>query len=153
MFVGTQNTWDKYLPQLAGAIRSSVNKETGFTANKLMLGRETCHPADLMFPGGESRAPEQSTDEYVKDLEAAITSAHRIARENLKTSQKRMKKSYDVKILEKSYQVGDPVYILDKASVKGKSKKLCPPWKDPGIIVEKLSSAIHRVKTKTGHPR
>ncbi len=111
-FVGTQNTWDKFLPQLACAIRSSVNRHTGFTPNKLMLGRETNLPADLIFEGSVSRMPE-TADEYVKELEASIIRAHKIARDNLKVSQKRMKRQYDVRILQNSYHVGDPVYILE----------------------------------------
>ena len=36
------------------AIRSTVNRQTGFTQNFLMLGREVLHPIDLMLhPGGE----------------------------------------------------------------------------------------------------
>ena len=39
-FIGkNQNQYDIYLPQLAGAIRSSVSRSTGYTANTLMLGR------------------------------------------------------------------------------------------------------------------
>ena len=36
------------------AIRSTVNRQTGFTPNSLMLGRELLQPIDLMLnPGGE----------------------------------------------------------------------------------------------------
>ena len=35
-----QNQWDIHLPQLAGVMRKSVNRQTGYTLNKLMLGRE-----------------------------------------------------------------------------------------------------------------
>jgi hypothetical protein len=35
-----QRSWDKYLPQLARALRSSVNRSTGYTPNMMMLGRE-----------------------------------------------------------------------------------------------------------------
>lgn len=49
-FVDTlQNNWDRHLPQLASAIRSSVNRHTGYTPNKLMLGREVSVPTDLVF--------------------------------------------------------------------------------------------------------
>ena len=40
---------DIHLPQLAGAISSSVNLHTGYTPNKLMLGREVNTLADLVF--------------------------------------------------------------------------------------------------------
>ena len=41
--------WDVYLPQIAGAMRATVSRSTGFTANKLMLGREVNKSADLLF--------------------------------------------------------------------------------------------------------
>ncbi|VDI62765.1 Hypothetical predicted protein [Mytilus galloprovincialis] len=44
-----QENWDQHIAQLGGAMRSSVNRSTGYTPNKLMLGRETNQPADLMF--------------------------------------------------------------------------------------------------------
>ena len=37
---GNQTFWDEHLQQLAGAIRSTVNRSTGFTPNMMMLGRE-----------------------------------------------------------------------------------------------------------------
>ena len=45
----SQDNWDEHLSQLAGDIRSSMNRSTGFTPNKLMLGREVNLPADLVF--------------------------------------------------------------------------------------------------------
>ena len=55
-FVGkTRNQWDRYLRQIAGAMRSTVNRSTGFTPNMLMLGREINLPSDLMFPIKEKK--------------------------------------------------------------------------------------------------
>ena len=42
-------SWDKYLSPFAGALRSVVNLNTGFTLNKLMLGRGVNIPAALMY--------------------------------------------------------------------------------------------------------
>jgi hypothetical protein len=47
---------------------------------------------------------------------------------------------------EVEYQPGDFVYVLDTAHIKGRAKKLDPPWKGPGIIVERLSPYIYRVR-------
>ena len=56
-----------YLTQLAGALRSAVNRSTGYTANMLMLGREVNTPADLMFPGpGDKTVP--GIDDFVGNL-------------------------------------------------------------------------------------
>ena len=65
--------WDEYLPQLASAIRSSVNRSTGFTPNKLMLGRENNGPLDLIFPGPD---PDETSsyEQYLTDLVKKYTS-------------------------------------------------------------------------------
>ena len=119
---------------------------TGFTANMLMLGREVCTPADLMFP----RHKEQysSPDEYVAQLMSSMGKAHDTARAVLKTTSNRMKRNYDLRILKRTYEVGDCIYMLDTAVLKGKCKKLCPPWKGPGIIVAKLTPFLFRVKLR-----
>ncbi|XP_052691842.1 uncharacterized protein LOC128169823 [Crassostrea angulata] len=44
-----QDCWDEHLAQIAGAFRSAVNRNSRFTANKLMLCREVNMPASLMY--------------------------------------------------------------------------------------------------------
>ena len=44
------NCWDEHLVLIAGALWSAVNRNSGFTANKIMLGREFNTPADLLYP-------------------------------------------------------------------------------------------------------
>ncbi|VDI17251.1 Hypothetical predicted protein [Mytilus galloprovincialis] len=152
-----QETWDEHLAQLAGALRASVNRSTGYTPNKLMLGRETNQPADLMF--GKTDEPQYTgTEEYIISLEKALKSAHEIARNTLKTSQAKMKKDYDLRVLERQYAAGDLVYVLDTAKVKGKSKKLSSPWKGPGMIIDKITPFVYKVKLQrvvfnTNHDR
>ena len=52
--------------QLAGALRASVNRSTGFTANKLMLGKEVNTPAHLIFPLAKPDGTD--ADDYVAKL-------------------------------------------------------------------------------------
>ncbi|KAH3821789.1 hypothetical protein DPMN_123557 [Dreissena polymorpha] len=61
-----QSTGDKNIQQIAGALRASVNRSTGFTANMLMLGREVNTPTQLLFPHVSCRYDNQ--DEYVSML-------------------------------------------------------------------------------------
>ena len=128
----SQDKWDEYLQQLAGALRCSVNRHTGYTPNKMMLGREINQPADLMF-----RTPEK--EEFVTELQEAMVSAHETARKTLQTAQMRMKRDYDVKVLQREFQVGDLVYVLDSATTKGVNKKLTAPWKGPAVVITKLT--------------
>ena len=148
-FVGKQqDDWDVYLPQLAGALRSSVNRSTGFTPNQLMLGRKVYQPVDIVFPQNESENSD-SADDYVSKLRQALRTSHEIARDTLKTTQEIMKRDYDLKIFEKQYKPGDFVYVLDTATIKGKNRKLSPPWKGPGIIIQKLTPYVYKVKLKS----
>ncbi|KAL8592946.1 hypothetical protein ACOMHN_050773 [Nucella lapillus] len=69
-----------------------------------------------------------------------------------------MKRDYDLKVLLRAYSKGDLVYLLDTAVGKGKCRKLCSPWKGPGIIVRKLSASLYQVKLRnsvfvTNHDR
>ena len=68
--------------------------------------------------------------------------AHETARNTLKSTQRVMKRNYDVRVLERSYTEGDAVYIF------GNCKKLSSPWKGPGIITKKITPALFRVKLK-----
>ena len=147
-FVGkTQNQWDKYLPQIAGAMRSTVNRSTGFTPTMLMLGREINLPSDLMFPIKE-RKTFNSTENYCVDLVSSLELAHEVARERLDGNQKRMKRDYDLKVRKYQFKQGDIVYMLDQAAIKGKCKKLLPPWKGPCQVIAVLSPYHYRVQYK-----
>ena len=144
-FIGkSQSQWDKFLFQIAGAIRSTVNRSTGFTPNKMMLGRETTQPADLVFPLPSS-VKSGSSEEYVQNLTQTLRQAHETARTKLRQTQRQMKRDYDVKVYRRQFEEGDRVYILDTATPKGKTKKLCPPWKGPAVIIKRLSPYLYRV--------
>ncbi len=67
-----QHTWDVFIPQLAAALRSAVNRNTGFTANKMMLGREVNLPADLMFSSAQDKQ-QVDPESYVSQLGDTIT--------------------------------------------------------------------------------
>ena len=59
-----------------------------------------------------------------------------------------MKQNYDLRNLEKTYDVKDLVYILDKAAMKGECKKQGPIWKGPGVVTNRLSAYLYRVKIR-----
>ena len=136
--------WDEFLPQLAGSLRSAVNRSTGFTPNMLMLGREVSMPVDLVFPGPEP-IDELDYENYITGLVKHIQSAHEIAREKLKVSQSLAKRDYDLKAFTRSYSIGEAVYVLDTAVPKGKCAKLRPQWKGPGLIVRKVTAFLYEV--------
>ena len=85
---GQQEDWGLHLATIGMAIRSTVNRQTGFTPNFLMLGREVLHPIDLMLlPGGEEDRGSPGT--YVARHEEAMGNSHRELRQKLQQSQRR----------------------------------------------------------------
>jgi transposase InsO family protein len=150
-FVGKNpKSWDKLLPQIAGALRASVNRHTGFTPNQLMLGREVYMPTDLVFPCTPDRIGEGDPEEYVDQLGKSIRSAHEIARQNLKSNVEKMKKYYDVKLHMRQFEAGDAVYVLNVATAKGQSRKFAPPWKGPAMVEKRISPYLYKVRMQRG---
>ncbi|XP_062579474.1 uncharacterized protein LOC134241445, partial [Saccostrea cucullata] len=78
---GQPKSYDKYLGPLAGALRSAVNRHTGYTPNRLMLGREVNIPATFIYAPSPSTSfknrEEGEVDRYLQDLD--VQSAHDIA--------------------------------------------------------------------------
>ena len=56
-----------------------MNRKSGFTANKRMLGRKVNTPADLLYPTPRWGSP-VDLEAYVVDLEKALQTAHETAR-------------------------------------------------------------------------
>ena len=57
-----------------------------------------------------------------------------------------MKRDYDLKIFSRVYYIVDLIYVLDTATIKGQCKKLSHPWKGPGIVINRFTSYLYRVK-------
>ena len=147
-FVGDQDEWDLYLPQISAAMRSSINRSTGFTPNRLMLGREVVTPLELVHTGGLPHQEERDADDYVAGLEQGMRRAHELARDILKTGQKHMKKSYDLRLYKHQYSEASLVYVLDTAVKVGDCAKLVPPWKGPGVVTEVITPYLYKVRLR-----
>ena len=134
-----QERWDDFVGIAVGAIRATVNRSTGFTPNRMMLGREVMMPLDLMLGSDGEEARRGGT--FGADFKDGWVEAHRKAREILEGVQRRQKKYYDLRKRTTIYEVGDVVLRKNNAGVLGSSKKLNPVWK--GIwVVNKIMSAV-----------
>ena len=83
---GKKDRWDEFLPMLSMALHSSVHRQTGYSSNMLMLGREVLQPLDLMLGT--------------------------VDRDRLPTTPSSWLGDYDLHLVERSYKVGDFVYML-----------------------------------------
>ena len=136
-FIEKKNrAWDRDLPLLAMALHSTVNKNIGFTANKLILGRETTQPIHLLLGLPNTSAQRREHDPWILELAENLKTVHRYARQSLKAAQMRQKRDYDMRMLEHSYNIGDLIFLRDSSTKIGLSKKLKPPWTGPYLVVE-----------------
>ena len=138
-----QTDWDEYLPSVLFAYRTSMNASRKDSPYYLMFGREATLPTDLQFNPGRKLSPQ------VEDHRARIVSqvqvAQRLARVNLRKSQRKDKHYYDKKASNVSFQVGDEVWLHNKAKKKGLSPKLMAKWLGPFRITKKLSEVNYEL--------
>ena len=81
-----QESWDDFVGISVGAIRATVNRSTGFTPNRMMLGREVMMPLDLMLGSDGEEAKIGGT--FRADFKDGWVEAHQKAREILEGVQK-----------------------------------------------------------------
>ena len=134
--------WDIHVPLLTAAYRSTVHPATGFTPNKLMLGREVNLPIDILYP---RPAPQELPEvhEYVLSLRNRMEECYDLARKCLKKAAERQDRDYDTRISENLYSPGDLVYKRSPIH-----KKLQRPWEGPLVIIKLLGGSIYRVSNK-----
>ena len=144
--------WDEHLPLISMALHSMKNKTTGFSANQLMLGREVIQPIDLIL--GLSEQSPQNPPNWVGTLAQNLSEIHNLARKKIGETQLRQKRDYDLRIFERSYNVGDVVYLRDSSTEIGISSKLRPPWSGPFLVIS-ARPPIYRIggckKSKVVH--
>lgn len=147
---GKHKDWDRYIPALGMALRATVNQDTGYTPNMMVLGREVTVPSDIIFGVAEANTEPQTAPEYVTNLVETLRQVHEQARVNLQATQLRMKKYYDPRCYQTKYSRGDLVYRLDESTKIGHSKKLRPVWLGPYIVQDVLSPVLYRLITRKG---
>ena len=129
---GQQEDWDLHLATVDMVIRSTDNRQIGFTPNFLMLGREVLQHIDLMLnPGGEEERI--TPGRYAARHQEAMRTAHREARQKLQQSQRRQKRDYDLRLEERKYSVDDAVYIFNRSIVLDKVNNYSPFGQVPGL--------------------
>ena len=138
-----QRDWDQKLPFLMLAYRSSEHESTGYSPNKMMLGRETELPADLLYgPPPENR---QDECQYITDMKEHLENVHSLAREKMLKASDRQKRTYDHRANQHSYSDGDLVWLQTKRK-RSLAPKLQFGWEGPYRVVQKLTDLVYRIQ-------
>ena len=140
-----QNQWDKYLPQVMMAYRSSNHSSTGYTPNMMMLGRNVVLPFELVV-GLPKQEIERSLPEFICNLRESLERVHKIARETLKKSASYQKRYYDLHARKRSFEKGDLVWLYNEIRKPGICKKFIPNWKGPYLVLRKYDDLSYMIK-------
>ena len=140
-----QRDWDKFVPLVTMAYRSTPQESTQVSPNMLLFGHEINLPVDLMV-GCPNESETLSEHDYVSDLRERLEIAHDYARRHLQSSANRQKKYYDIKMSGEPYQTGDFVWLYTPVKKVGVSPKLQKFWDGPYLVLERLSDAVYRIQ-------
>ena len=124
------------------------NRSTGYSANMMMLLMDTFQPVDILMGTEGATLRDEDPSTYLKKLHKTLQEVHQLAREHLCTGLCYQKKTYDLKLQESHFEVGDLVYRLNAVSKKGECKKLKPIWIGPLVVTEVISPVLYHVKDR-----
>ena len=135
----SQRDWDDRLPLVMAAYRASPHCSTGFTPNRLFLGRENRMPLDLVM-GLSSNDENRCTtlNEFVAHQQEMAEDAYVIARECLRVAAERRKRSYDIRVKKVTFNRGDWVWYYYPRRYSRKSPKWQKMYSGPYLIVRTI---------------
>ena len=125
-----------------------VNRSMGFTTNMLQLGHEINLQVDVLYGMPAVKEFFYSATGYLKSLLSHFREVHAEARAYLRGAQRCQKKLNDVSARVRAFNVGDLVYQRNVAVKLGQSRKLCPLFKGPYLIIRVLSPYLYKVQDR-----
>jgi Integrase core domain len=135
----TQRDWDERLPQVLAAYRASPHRATGFTPNRLFLGRETQMPIDLLWGAPtEDSEVKRPLEEYVEKLKDDVEYAYELARKQLQVAADRRKATYDIRVKKCEFAPGDWVWYYYPRRYQSRSPKWQKLYTGPYLIIRAI---------------
>ena len=134
--------WDKYIPSMLMAYRTSVQDSTLFTPYFLVFGRDPILPMDTLL----QPKLKYMGDEYVPVMLERLHKAYMDAKVNLSIARTKNKENQKGSKGLPNFQPGDPVFYLDPTKITGVAPKLTLAWKPHFRIVEQKSPVTYLIK-------
>jgi transposase InsO family protein/predicted aspartyl protease len=131
-----QRDWDERLPQVMAAYRASIHNSTGYSPNYLFLGRETRMPLDLIMGAPEEDNGEpRSVDEFVQKIKEDAEANYELAREQLRVTAERRKRTYDIRVKKAEFVTGEWVWYWYPRKYIKKSPKWQKMYVGPYLVI------------------
>jgi len=149
----SQRDWDSHLPYVMAAYRSSVHSSTGFTPNKLFLGRENRAPLDLVMGiPAEDNSGCATVDDFVANQQEMAERSYQQVREHLQTNAEWRKVAYDTRVRQKEFTVSTWVWYHYPRRYQQRSPKWQRNFTGPYLIVREIPP-VNYVLQKSKHAK
>ena len=115
-----QRDWDRLLPYVTSAYRSTTHETTKETPNMMMFGREVRLPIDVCY----TKPEEPSETDYAQQLRDRLETVYQRVAEQTKSSLQRQKRNYDKKMAGTSYTEGKYVWLRNNQRNEGAKSRI-----------------------------
>lgn len=147
--VSTGKKWTDQLPPVLWAYRTTPKHSTGLSPFHLAFGAEAVLPTEIMLPTSRTASVEQGLNDQLLSNDRALLDETRLqAIEHILKYQEAIKKRYDKKVKQRSFQQGD--WVLRRAVRMSEQTKLDSNWKGPYIIDEVAPKGAYFLRTVDG---
>ena len=135
--------WDELLPAVLFAMRTSVNRTTGYTPFFLTYGREARFPIDLVY--GSVPLEERNTSEHVQRLHNTFQSAYDLVSRRQNDYIQRQRSLYQEKA--RVIQVDDLVWLFTKRPNPVLNRKFQCFYSGPYKVIRQVSNTIFEIES------
>ena len=101
--------WERWLPLMLYAYRTSKHPSTGRTPFEVMFGRTQ---SSLVFPGKEQKLDGYDPNEYKIQLRQKLAELYEIVEVNVVEAAGIQKQGYDLQSKEQTFLIGDQVWLF-----------------------------------------
>jgi hypothetical protein len=140
-FVGEcVKTWDKYLPYLLFAYREVPTESTGYSPFELLYGRTIRGPLAVIKETWLEKRPDTSNlTSYVLEMRKRLATMQEVVKKNLNKAQGKQKRSYDIRSLNRKFEVGDRVLLL----LPTPGSKIEIKWQGPYTVTKVMDNGLN----------
>ena len=145
-----QRNWHEVLPQVMAAYRASEHSATGFSPNHIMYGRECRAPIDLVLGTMHDNNNTFSYNQFVQQLQEKMMYSYERVRKHLGIAAERRKRTYDMSVKPKQFEIGQRVWYYYPQRYRFKSPKWKKLYTGPHVVTKKLGDLNYVIKSCNG---
>lgn len=140
---GKPKTWDNYLDEALFTCRVRCHATTGLSPFFLVYGCNPIIPGDSVTPDLRMSKPVdmEEIEAWRREQIEKLTLERESAREREETKKKRAKELFDARVVRKSYEIDEIVYLRKASTTKFDSL-----WSGPYRISKVLENGVYELK-------